>query len=103
MRWPRRTLSTGWRQPETANRERGSPSKLAVGQRTKSDSRSAVFRGEEEIFMPLKRTAAMLLNLILISTLGYAQSALLNLPRDSQHAELTQRIGVTDITINYHR
>lgn len=53
--------------------------------------------------MPIKRTAAMLLNLVLISTLGYAQSALLNLPRDSQHAELTQRIGVTDITINYHR
>jgi tetratricopeptide (TPR) repeat protein len=32
-----------------------------------------------------------------------AQSAVLNLPRGSQHAVLTQRIGITDITINYHR
>jgi hypothetical protein len=32
-----------------------------------------------------------------------AQSVALNLPRPSQHAVLTQRIGITDITINYHR
>jgi tetratricopeptide (TPR) repeat protein len=32
-----------------------------------------------------------------------AQSALMNLPRPSQHAVLTQRIGITDITINYSR
>ena len=32
-----------------------------------------------------------------------AQSALLDLPRDSQHAKVMQRVGVTDITINYHR
>lgn len=32
-----------------------------------------------------------------------AQSALLDLPRDSQHSVITQRIGITDITINYHR
>lgn len=32
-----------------------------------------------------------------------AQSFVLNLPRASQHAVLTQRIGITDITINYHR
>jgi hypothetical protein len=32
-----------------------------------------------------------------------AQSALLELPRDSQHSVVTQRIGITDITINYHR
>jgi len=32
-----------------------------------------------------------------------AQSVLLDLPRDSQHSVLTQRIGITDITINYHR
>ena len=32
-----------------------------------------------------------------------AQSAVLDLPRQSQHAVLTQRIGLTDITINYHR
>jgi hypothetical protein len=32
-----------------------------------------------------------------------AQSALLNLPRPSQHAAVTQRVGITDITISYHR
>jgi hypothetical protein len=40
--------------------------------------------------------------------LSYAQTAtgetiMLNLPRQSQHALITQRIGITDITINYHR
>ena len=34
---------------------------------------------------------------------SYAQSALLDLPRDSQHALVGQRIGITDITISYHR
>jgi tetratricopeptide (TPR) repeat protein len=33
----------------------------------------------------------------------YAQSALLDLPRDSQHSVVTQRIGITDITIKYSR
>jgi hypothetical protein len=32
-----------------------------------------------------------------------AQSFVLDLPRPSQHAVLTQRIGITDVTINYHR
>jgi hypothetical protein len=32
-----------------------------------------------------------------------AQSAILNLPRASQHARFTQRIGITDITIDYSR
>ncbi|MGH9501177.1 MAG: DUF2911 domain-containing protein [Terriglobales bacterium] len=32
-----------------------------------------------------------------------AQSALLNLPRPSQHAVVSQRVGITDITISYHR
>jgi tetratricopeptide (TPR) repeat protein len=27
----------------------------------------------------------------------------MDLPRDSQHARISQRIGITDITINYHR
>jgi tetratricopeptide (TPR) repeat protein len=35
--------------------------------------------------------------------LCHAQSTVLNLPRPSQHAVLTQRIGITDIAINYHR
>ena len=32
-----------------------------------------------------------------------AQSVTLNLPRQSQHAVLMQRVGITDITVNYHR
>jgi tetratricopeptide (TPR) repeat protein len=32
-----------------------------------------------------------------------AQSFVLDLPRQSQHAKITQRIGITDITISYHR
>jgi hypothetical protein len=31
------------------------------------------------------------------------ETVMLDLPRQSQHALLTQRIGITDITINYHR
>ena len=40
---------------------------------------------------------------LLASTSLHAQSALLDLPRDSQHARLEQNIGLTGITINYHR
>jgi Protein of unknown function (DUF2911) len=32
-----------------------------------------------------------------------AQSALLDLPRDSQRAQVTQKIGITNISITYHR
>jgi tetratricopeptide (TPR) repeat protein len=39
----------------------------------------------------------------LAASAGWAQSALLDLPRDSQHSVVTQRIGITDVTINYHR
>lgn len=39
----------------------------------------------------------------LAASLCWAQSAVLDLPRDSQHSIVTQRIGITDITINYHR
>jgi hypothetical protein len=36
-------------------------------------------------------------------TVATGETVMLDLPRQSQHAKLTQRIGVTDITINYHR
>jgi len=32
-----------------------------------------------------------------------AQSALLDIPRDSQHATVLQKVGITDIKVNYHR
>ena len=50
-----------------------------------------------------------LLATFLLSTLfacvlsAHAQSALLDLPRDSQRAEVMQKIGITNIAIIYHR
>jgi len=41
--------------------------------------------------------------LLLAVTLCSAQSTQLDLPLKSQHAVVTQTIGVTDITVNYHR
>jgi hypothetical protein len=38
-----------------------------------------------------------------MSGVSPAQSLVLDLPRQSQRAEVSQRIGVTDITISYHR
>ena len=49
------------------------------------------------------RTIAFALLLFAAPGLVRAQSTVMNLPRPSQHAVLTQRIGITDITINYHR
>jgi tetratricopeptide (TPR) repeat protein len=45
----------------------------------------------------------MVTGLFVRVTFVQAQSALLNLPDASQHARVTQRIGITDITIDYHR
>jgi len=41
--------------------------------------------------------------LLLAVAFANAQSTQLDLPRQSQHAIVMQKIGVTDITINYHR
>jgi Tfp pilus assembly protein PilF len=46
---------------------------------------------------------AILVGLSMAISPSYAQSAFLDLPRDSQHATVMQRIGITDVTINYHR
>ena len=40
--------------------------------------------------------------MLLIASASHAQS-ILNLPRPSQHAVVTQRIGITDISVNYSR
>jgi hypothetical protein len=40
---------------------------------------------------------------MLAASSAVAQSALVDLPRASQHATLMQRVGLTNITINYHR
>jgi len=58
----------------------------------------------------MHRTRLLVLICGVLSMAGfcYAQTAtgetlMLDLPRQSQHALITQRIGITDITINYHR
>jgi tetratricopeptide (TPR) repeat protein len=53
--------------------------------------------------MPRTRFLLVLASLLLIASFGYAQTVMLDLPRQSQHAVVTQRIGLTDITVNYHR
>ncbi|MFZ1005211.1 MAG: DUF2911 domain-containing protein [Candidatus Sulfotelmatobacter sp.] len=54
------------------------------------------------------RLLVLLCSCLSMAGLGRAQTAtretlMLDLPRQSQHAVITQRIGITDITINYHR
>ena len=54
------------------------------------------------------RLLALLSVVLLVPCVSPAQTAtgetlMLNLPRASQHATVIQRIGITDITINYHR
>ncbi len=53
--------------------------------------------------MKKTRMVAAVLGLLFVASWSQAQSALLDIPRQSQHAVITQRIGITDITINYHR
>jgi hypothetical protein len=49
------------------------------------------------------RLLTLLSCLLPLTSLGHAQTVMLNLPLQSQHAVVTQRIGITDITVNYHR
>jgi len=55
------------------------------------------------MFKPLSRALFAVQVLLVLASVASAQSFVLNLPRPSQHAMLTQRIGITDVTINYHR
>jgi len=50
-----------------------------------------------------RRTLILVASLVLVATFGSAQSALLDLPRRSQNAQVTQTIGVTDVTVKYSR
>src|SRR6202041_1758261 len=58
--------------------------------------------------MQKARLLALFSTTLLITSLSPAQAAtgetlMLDLPRQSQHALVMQRIGITDITVNYHR
>jgi hypothetical protein len=64
----------------------------------------------KELRIPMHKTRLLVLLFSFLSIAGFchAQTAtgetlMLNLPRQSQHAQISQRIGITDITINYHR
>src|SRR5437899_12281995 len=54
------------------------------------------------------RLLVLFSGVLLIASFGHSQTAtgetlMLDLPPQSQHAVVTQRIGITDITVNYHR
>jgi len=54
------------------------------------------------------RLLALLSGVLFVTSFSHAQTAtsetlMLDLPRASQHARVIQRIGITDITVNYHR
>jgi tetratricopeptide (TPR) repeat protein len=53
----------------------------------------------KHLFVALVAVAGLSLG----SAFCHAQSAVLDLPRDSQHSMVRQRIGITDITITYSR
>ena len=55
------------------------------------------------MFKVLMRFLLVIEGLLWCGSLANAQSLVLDLPRGSQHAVVTQRIGITDITVNYHR
>jgi hypothetical protein len=59
---------------------------------------------------PMQKVRLLVLfsGVLLVASLSQGQTAtgetlMLDLPRQSQHALVTQRIGITDITVNYHR
>src|SRR5579864_5048661 len=73
---------------------------------TRSRSRRSVAR--RRFSMLKSRLLVVFAGVLLSAGLSHAQTAtgetvMLNLPRASQHARISQRIGITDITINYHR
>ncbi len=55
------------------------------------------------MFKPLASTLLVIETFLMLGIYSQAQSIVLDLPRPSQHAVVTQRVGITDVTINYHR
>ena len=55
------------------------------------------------MFQAASRGFLFCLLLTSLSGVSPAQSLVLDLPLQSQRAEISQRIGITDITIDYHR
>src|SRR5437588_4935777 len=65
--------------------------------------RNPVSESMKEPVMYKSRVLVCLLSFAFTASLCQAQSTVLDLPRQSQHAIVEQRLGITDITINYHR
>jgi len=70
--------------------------------------RLPILAGKKELPMPRVRLLALLSIVLFLANFSPAQTAtgetlMLDLPRQSQHAVITQRIGITEITVNYHR
>ena len=59
--------------------------------------------GQSQAMTTSTRAVLLAAGMLLGAASADAQSALLTLPDLSQHARVTQRIGLTDITIDYHR
>jgi DUF2911 family protein/tetratricopeptide repeat protein len=55
------------------------------------------------VYKHLARFLTVIHGLLFLVSIAHAQSTILDLPRASQHAVVTQRIGITDVSINYHR
>jgi hypothetical protein len=72
------------------------PISLTIHRSDSTQRRFSMVRGIVRAFL-------VCLLLAVFAELGAAQSFTLDLPRQSQHAVITQRIGITDITVNYHR
>ena len=51
----------------------------------------------------ISKAVVLLIGVIAIAQIGFAQSFTLDLPLQSQGAQISQRVGITDITISYHR
>src|SRR6202167_3785760 len=112
MRRPRGKLPTLAHRPERGTSNR--PSR-GLGPRTapcfQQDLRAvhiAHFRWRHlfmfrSSFQTTLRGFLFCLLLAAMSSVSPAQSLVLNLPLQSQQAEVSQRIGITDITIHYHR
>ena len=50
----------------------------------------------------VSKAVVLLVAVVMLAEIGLAQSFVLDLPRQSQRAQVSQRIGITDITISYH-
>jgi hypothetical protein len=51
----------------------------------------------------ISKVVVLLVGVIAVAQISFAQSFTLDLPLQSQGAQISQRIGITDITISYHR